>query len=116
MKSNVIDQATIQGIRKLQKPGRPDLLKELISLFIESTKEYISILRASAENEDFGTIAHIAHNLKSSAANLGALKLSKYCYELEKIGNGESHPERLKNLLSQTEEAYHEAIKLLKTY
>ena len=116
MKDNVIDQAIIQGIRKLQKPGRPDLLKELISLFIETSESHLKILRASVENQDLGTVAHIAHSIKSSAANLGALKLSKQCIELEKIGNGDLRPERLSSALYQLEEAYHEAAALLKTY
>ncbi len=116
MKTNVIDQATIQGIRKLQKPGRPDLLKELISLFIKSNDENMKVLRASVENEDFGTVVHIAHTIKSSAANLGALKLSQCCFELEKIGNGSHRPERLSSTLSQTEQAYLEAKEHLKNY
>ena len=116
MKENVIDQAIIQGIRKLQKPGRPDLLKELISLFIESSEEHMKVLRAAVENKDLGTVTHIAHSIKSSAANLGALKLSQCCFELEKIGNGDLRLENLGRALFKTEEAYKEATALLKTY
>lgn len=116
MKDSVIDKATIQEIRKLQKPGRPDLLKELITLFIESVQEHVKVLRAAVENKDLGTIAHMAHNIKSSAANLGALKLSKCCQDLETIGSGDLGTERLSKALQQTEEAYHEAADLLKTF
>lgn len=116
MKNNVIDQATIESIRNLQKPGRPNLLKELVNLFIDSNHENLKVLKAAANNRDLGTIAHIAHNIKSSAANLGALKLSECCFELEKIGNGDIRPEKLPKLVNQTEEAYHEAAAILKTY
>jgi len=116
MKENIIDTATIESIKKLQKPGRPDLLKELIDLFIRTTADYIKILRASVINKDLGTLAHIAHSFKSSAANLGALKLSEACFELEKIGNGDASPERLNEIFNRTEIAYIEAVEQLKNF
>lgn len=114
MEKNMIDTATILGIKKLQKPGRPDLLKELIELFINTTADYMKILRTSVENKDLGTVAHVAHNLKSSAANLGARKLSEACNELEKIGNGDTDPERLVEIFQHTELMYAESVFQLK--
>ena len=114
MKENIIDSETIEGLKRLQKPGKPDLLKELIVLFLDSTAEYMKILRAAVENRDLGTVSHIAHSFKSSAANLGALNLSEICYELEKIGNGELSPEQLKDVFQRAEKAYAEAVIHLK--
>lgn len=110
MKEKIIDLATLDSIRKLQKPGRPDLLKELIQLFLDTTKEYIKVLRTSVANRDLGTVSHIAHSFKSSAANLGALKLAEYCYDLEKIGNGDSGPEQIEKVFQQIEIAHQEAM------
>lgn len=116
VKENVIDLTAIQGIRRLQKPGRPDLLKELIALFIESTADNMKTLRTAVTNNDLETVSRIAHILKSSAANLGANKLSQTCYELEKIGNTEIASAQLAEVFSRTEADYTEAVESLKKF
>lgn len=110
MKKSVIDMNVIQGIRRLQKPGRPDLLKDLVNLFFQSAEEKMLALREAVSLKDLETIARAAHSLKSSAANLGALEFSKTCLELEKLGNGEIQIDQLTEVFKKTEADYIEAV------
>lgn len=56
----------------LQEPGEPDLLRELLVLFLRDTPERLDALRRALACDDFETAARAAHSLKGSAANLGA--------------------------------------------
>lgn len=115
MSNEVLDPKILDQIRRLQKPGKPDLLKGLIVLFIESSQSYFDLLRSAKNKGDLATLAQAAHSLKSSSANLGALAFSKTCLELEKIGNKETHPLQMSELFIQAEKQYDETIRALKS-
>lgn len=79
----VIDLAAIQKLKNLQKPGRPNLLSSLITLFFQSAAEGIEQLRLAIEVQDWKSVTAVSHSLKSSAGNLGAMRLSQICFKLE---------------------------------
>lgn len=78
-----IDFSAIQKIKKLQKPGRPDLISNLIDLFFRSADEGLPQMRLAIQNQNWTALSWIAHSLKSSSANLGAGRFSQLCYKLE---------------------------------
>ncbi len=80
---NIIDITAIQRLKKLQKPGRPDLVSNLINLFFQSAEESIAHLQEAIASKDWKLVTAIAHSLKSSSANLGAVQFSKICFQLE---------------------------------
>lgn len=59
------------------------LAKELLMLFLKDTTEKLSELQRAAGKGESQILTHIAHSLKSSSAQMGALRLSKICRELE---------------------------------
>lgn len=79
----LIDFEAIQKLRKLQKPGRPDLVSNLINLFFESADQSIQQMSEAIQKKDWKSLSASAHSLKSSSANLGAVQFSKFCFELE---------------------------------
>jgi len=80
---DVIDPGALENIRSLQDPGAEDLLTKIIQFFLDDTPEHLERLHLAMENNDHKTVRAIAHNLKSSSANLGALALSSLFRELE---------------------------------
>jgi PAS domain S-box-containing protein len=78
-----IDQRALDGIRSLANDTAPDLLDQVIRLYLGSAAELLVQLRAGlqANNEDAVRVA--AHTLKSSSANLGATALADMCKQLE---------------------------------
>jgi two-component system, sensor histidine kinase and response regulator len=76
----------LEGLRELQEEGEPDILKELIELFLEYVPPQLKALREAAEMEDAHSVERTVHTLKGSCGNLGAVKMVAICAELEEIG------------------------------
>lgn len=85
---DVLDGYALAQIRSLQRPGHPDLLERLITMFLSSSREDMANLRRAAAEGDDATVTRIAHRLKSSSANLGARRLSAALVDLEHYARG----------------------------
>ncbi len=81
-----LDPKTLDGLRELQRKGAPSLLAKLIRLYLQSAPALIEELRSSIERRDPEALRNAAHSLKSSSANIGALRLSALCKEVERLG------------------------------
>lgn len=64
------------------------LYGEIAALFLEDTPLQLSILRQAFERQELSTATRQAHSIKSSAANVGGLRLAAVCYVMEKAGRG----------------------------
>ncbi len=84
--SPVLEYKTLEGIRCLQSEGEEDILSRIIALFLEDTPKQLAGLHQAIGDQDAITVRSIAHSLKSSSANLGALRLSGFFKELEEKG------------------------------
>lgn len=81
--SPVLDQGVLDGLREL---GGDDLLQELAVLFLEDAPPRIEGLRENLATNNAEELGKVAHSLKSSAANIGAMALSEICRRLEESG------------------------------
>lgn len=61
-----------------------DVLGQMLELFRESTKEIIEKLHLSFQLKNHDDIAAMSHQLKSSAGNMGLMRLHQICTYLEK--------------------------------
>lgn len=69
-----------------------DPLRHYLSGFVENTAHNIQRIGMTIAAEDGQQIRHLAHNLKGSSGNIGALKLAWQCVELEALSaKGTSH-------------------------
>lgn len=78
-----IDESSLDEIRAIQQPGRPDLVKKIISIYLDSSKNVSEQMQEGIDVKNYNTITTIAHSMKSSSANVGALKLAEYFMKLE---------------------------------
>src|SRR5439155_174278 len=76
---NVLDE-----LRSMQQAGKPDFLQQVIRLYLADTQRLLAAMRGALENADASTLHRGAHTLKSSSANVGALKLAELCKMLER--------------------------------
>ena len=75
--SKPVDPEVLQMLADLQEPGEPDLLRELLTLFLRDTPERLDALTRALAAADFDTAGRAAHSVKGSAANLGASQLQE---------------------------------------
>jgi two-component system sensor histidine kinase/response regulator len=93
--SVTLDQQTLDRIRAMSRPGGPDLLVRVIDLYVSSSNALIDTMQAASRLEDAVTLAHAAHGLKSSSANVGALAFAELCSEVEAAASGGSTEQAL---------------------
>ncbi|HMN36461.1 MAG TPA: response regulator [Hyphomicrobium sp.] len=78
-----------EGMLATLKAARPDLLARLIKTFLAHAPAALDGLQQARAEGDMRRLAMLAHSLKSSSANLGALGISNLCRELEhKVSTG----------------------------
>jgi TMAO reductase system sensor TorS len=82
----VLDPEALARIRVLQRPGTPDLLARIVRVYLEHAPTLLDTLQQAVAAGDPIAVQKAAHALKSSSANLGAVRLSALCKALEDYG------------------------------
>jgi HPt (histidine-containing phosphotransfer) domain-containing protein len=85
-----VDLGVLAALEELQAEGEPDIVVELIDVYLEeSPRQLVLMLKADARR-DASALGRAAHSLKWSSASLGALRVAALCEELEREGRGDS--------------------------
>ena len=92
-----IDPQVIQGLRELGGEDEPELLAELIGIFLEDAPLRMNDITEGLAHGDLGRVERGAHTLKSSSANIGALLLSDLCRRIVECART-SRPQELPDL------------------
>ena len=86
----VLDPAVIDGLRQLNIPGEPDVLTEVMKMFLQEVPPRIERLRNAFAAGDIQEVHRIAHSLKGSAGNIGARAMFDVCKQLDESVDLES--------------------------
>jgi signal transduction histidine kinase/DNA-binding response OmpR family regulator len=84
-----VDYSKLEGLRELQEEGEPDILEELIELFLTDVPSQLVGLREAGQSGDAHSVERIAHTLKGSCGNMGAVGMEAICAEVEEMGRSE---------------------------
>ena len=84
-----LDRSVLTGLRELQEEGEPDILNELIELFLDDVPPHLKTLQEAVEGKDASSIERIAHTLKGSCGNMGATRMVELCEELQDASSSE---------------------------
>jgi two-component system, sensor histidine kinase and response regulator len=103
--ATVLDESVLADLRELQEEGEPDILEELIELYLEDAPSQIAALGEAVEAGEAQTVERIAHTLKGSSGNMGATRMTAVCSELEDVG-ASSVLYKAPELLKQLEEEF----------
>jgi HPt (histidine-containing phosphotransfer) domain-containing protein len=77
------DDAPLAMIRRV---GRDTLARKMIDLFLASGPERAKQIQVAHAAGDFTSAGKVAHSLKSSAGQLGAIRLQRTCQRIEDAG------------------------------
>lgn len=75
----VLDKLVLEELRSILG-GEVD---RLIEVFLDDTPRLVAALETAAVSQDFDMLRNVAHTLKSSSANLGAMSLSNAAKRVE---------------------------------
>ena len=82
----VLDPAVIATLRQLTPPGEPDVLTEVLQMFLDEFPPRMDRLRNAWASKNIEEMYRAAHSLKGSAGNVGAQRLMKVCSQLDEMG------------------------------
>lgn len=83
---DAIDFSVLDELRMLQDEGEPDLVAEVVQLFLEDGPARLQAIREATLAGQAVQLGKAAHGLKGSAANVGAVVLRALCERLEHMG------------------------------
>ncbi|MBF0183812.1 MAG: Hpt domain-containing protein [Magnetococcales bacterium] len=75
-----------EALELLREDLDPEDLIRVVSLYLEKLPGRVAGILAACEQQDGAALAHIAHPMKSSSRQLGALLLGGLCERLEYAG------------------------------
>ena len=104
----LLEQETLERIRSLQRPGKPNVLAKIINLYLQNSPGLMKIVHESMEQGDGVALCEATHALKSSSANLGAIRMATVCKNLENMGR-EGRIDAAKALIGRLESEYKSA-------
>ncbi len=81
----VVDPSRLEHLRTLQDESQPSLVRELIDLFLGDSAGHVRRIAQAHENGDAQALRAQAHRFLSATQNIGALRLSGLCAELERL-------------------------------
>ncbi len=78
-----IDPRVLQNLEELQVEGETSIVGNIISAYLSGSQPLVTQLRKMLLENDLEALQKTAHSLKSSSANVGAIRLSTMSKELE---------------------------------
>ena len=108
-----INRKSLDNLRAIQTPGGADIVSKVINAYLSESSNLLKKLQQAKNDNDPANLYKLAHALKSSSANVGALTLADFCKSLEAIGRGGSM-EGTAELVESIKNEYHNATSQLK--
>jgi len=78
-----VDARTLAALRDLQGEGQPDILAELIAVYLHDTPPRLAALHETLVHADAAALQREAHDLKGSSSQIGAVQMACLCADLE---------------------------------
>jgi len=83
---SLLDQTAIQRLMDIGKSTDPGFLQQVLEMFMRQAPADIEVIRNSLDSGDFSAMWKAAHKLKGTSLNIGAMRLSDICRDIEKKG------------------------------
>jgi HPt (histidine-containing phosphotransfer) domain-containing protein len=103
--SDAVDMAMLTSFEEVRIEGEPDLVIELIDLYLEDASAKIDALREALATSDETTLKRSAHSLRGSSSSLGAHRMAALCEEVE-LTDRNSLLRKAGELLTSFEQAF----------
>lgn len=100
------------ALDRLEEWGGPELVEKMIRIFLDHAPTRVEEIRSGVATGHLRETEKGAHSLKSSAGNLGAVRLRELCARLEDLAE-EEDTEASSALVPKVEAAHREAVEAL---
>lgn len=80
---DVLDHAVLDELMSFADDGDPELLVDLIQMFLEDSPSKVEAVNEALAVGDFDKAERAAHSLKGSSGNLGARFVQDVCEKLQ---------------------------------
>jgi HPt (histidine-containing phosphotransfer) domain-containing protein len=77
-----------RAMERLEEWGGPPMQRKMIEIFLVHTPNRMEQIREGLNHSEPSAVEAGAHTLKSSAGNLGAIRLQGLCEKIERIAEG----------------------------
>jgi HPt (histidine-containing phosphotransfer) domain-containing protein/AmiR/NasT family two-component response regulator len=109
----LLDLEVVQSLKELGGPEDPGLFAELVEMFLRDTPPRIQAMLEASSNGDPMALARVAHSMKSSCGNLGAMSLAQLCQAIE-AGGRQGDLEAVRSLVQRSSEEYQKVAQALR--
>lgn len=82
----ILDHAVLDALRQLGEPGQPDVLHEVLRLFLSDAPVRLHAIEAAVMAGDAQGLQRAAHTMKGASGTIGATALQTLCRSLEQMG------------------------------
>lgn len=89
-KCEAVDISVLRAFEEERAEGEPDLVVELIDLYLYDTSQRVAAIKWALGLEDENSLKRFAHALKGSSANLGARRVASLCDGIERLDFADS--------------------------
>ncbi len=103
-----IDWGVLATLEEIREEGEPDLIVELIDLYIEDAPHWVEAMRLAAAAKDATMLKRAAHSLKGSSGSLGVRQVAETCRMLEQ-SNGSDSVGKVEELLQLLDREFGQA-------
>lgn len=100
-----VDLSVLLDFEAAQCEGEPDLIVELIDLYLADVPPQLAAIKDFISTADEISLKRAAHNLKGSSANLGVDGIARLCEELEQTDFIESS-QKMNVCVNRLEQAF----------
>lgn len=105
---SAIDMRVIADLKELGGTDDPNLLAELIEMYLVDAPARLRDVEAGLASGDIKLVERASHTLKSSSANIGAMALSALAKRIEELAR-KSDRAAITPLLAETSKSFTEA-------
>jgi HPt (histidine-containing phosphotransfer) domain-containing protein len=83
---DVVDPNILASFEELQEEGQPDIVAELLGLFLNDGTARVATLRSAISANDANLVHVAAHSLKGISGNLGMSRIIDLSIKLDNMG------------------------------
>ena len=82
----ILRSSVLDSVKKVSEKVGNNLLEDVITLFFENSPRLITEIKDAITRQEGPQVGSLAHKLKGSARNLGAIRMAENCTRLEDSG------------------------------
>lgn len=113
---DIVNTSALDQIKSLQRPNAPNLVAKVLNQYFSNTPKLLADLQEGLRQADMAMLCRAAHTLKSSSANVGAMRVSEKCKTLEHLVRSSQESDGLESLVQEIVAEYEIVTPLLTTH